>query len=103
MVERKESAAGDAAMRVAGPAPLDVLSRAQAGLRQGTRTDGADRPLSPEASVLRQPPHPRLAGRSGAPDPSQEGPAPDAHDGPGGAVSKAQPQTRLPGPQASIP
>jgi hypothetical protein len=65
-------------MCVAESAPFDLLSRAQAGVLQRTRTDGADRSLPPEASLLRQSAYPRLAGRPGASGEPQEGPALDA-------------------------
>ena len=55
------STADDPSMRVTGSATLDVLSRAQAGLRRGAGADGANRPLSPETPLLRQSSYPRLA------------------------------------------
>ena len=96
--------AGDPPVRVAESAPRHVLSHTEAGLRGRAGIDDADRPLSSEIPLLWQLSYPRLAGGAGTPGESEEGPAPDAGDGYGGAVSKAQPQSGEPGLQGvSVP
>ena len=96
--------AGDPPVRVAESAPRHVLSHTEAGLRGRAGIDDADRPLSSEIPLLWQLSYPRLAGGAGAPGESEEGPAPDAGDGYGGAVSKAQPRSGEPVSQCvSVP